>query len=166
MANAVLTDSSLEDRWSIMGQRHFFYGYLAANYNDTVVLCYCPKALLDAAQDMNVVVTHLTITHAGTIGMVTDYVMLGIDQNHVEYLENWTTTRAIDVKTYSGINLHICPRDMTAATPWVQVWPRAATYVATDDMNINIRGYIESNQFIGPVIPTSLEGYKWPLVRR
>ena len=148
--NVLFNTGTLEDCWSVMGRRHFYYSYAAPNYNDTVVLCFCPQELLDAARDMNLVITHLTIVHTGTIGMQTEYVLLGVDQMRLESLENWTTTRAQDVKNYSEIDLHLRPRMLNANTAWVQVWPKAASYVATDDLFIIVRGYIESNLEVGP----------------
>ena len=146
------------------GRRRFTINYQAANYNDVLVTCALPESIITACDQGSIVVTHISICHSGTIGVEFTYVVMIVNKSVGCYLPNYTTTKAIDTHAYDNIDICVNPATIptTFANTWFGLYPTG--YAAGDDLNsICIRGYIELPDAITPV---SLEGYKWPLIRR
>jgi len=163
MGAAVLVALEICQNPSNAGRQYFAMGFQASNYNDTFVWCDLPKQLHDAGLGKLVLVTNVEIQHIGTIGVEFNYLWLVCAGQAVAYMPHHTTTKAVDLSAYEP-NAFLNMDKLAAEQEFLCLYPSG--YIATDDLVIIVRGYIESTPLAGEPSYVSLEGYKWPLVRR
>ena len=159
MVNAGLMTYWLEAYWSHQGRRWFRAYYAQANFNDVIVVGRPPAALLVESQDCNLKITRFSVGYVGQIGVVLDPILVGNS-----YLQPHTTALASEWTNYDGIEIPIQREALTATSDnFVRVYPTG--YLATDDIALEVLGYIESTQVVPHAQPVTVEGYRWPLKR-
>ena len=166
MVDFSLATNWIEQQWTPQGRRHWQLTFTVNNFNSTSVMAYMPQFLLDQAQGKTLVIEDIALQMTCKVGMYCDYVMIYADQTIVLYLDDtWTVARKPETRSFSDLRFHCNPGLIQPGSVFFAVYPHAATYDATDDMVLIVRGYIEGAQ-VTETMPVSLEGYKWPLVRR
>jgi len=163
MGAAVLVALEICQNPSNAGRQYFAMGFQAPNYNDTYVYCSLPRQLHDMGMGKVVMATNVEIQHIGTIGVELSYIWLQCAGQAIAYMPHHTTTKAVDLVAYEP-NAFIDMNKLEVDYPFFNLYLTGG--IATDDLVITVRGYIESTPVGGEPSYVSLEGYKWPLVRR
>jgi len=161
-----MTDAPLQAAYvhaPIRGIRRFAAVYYASGSAaaDTLT-CAIPTQLLSESIGGNIVVTNLEVLISATAAGIK------FQQVYVAAPTSIPLKYAVSVNTveciaWNNIDIACSPDLFTQYSKDYWIWITYKTGTLGDDYQIYVRGYIETPLLIEPV---SLEGYKWPLVRR
>jgi len=161
----------IESMWRASSKRHFMLQMAGSPGATDYMLGHMPEEFASAVRgiDCSVTVTNadLFVQDADSAGGIRlGYPFISFGTNTLCYLREYTTTAgASDVVTWD--NLEMSAQADLVRTGEVFLWIGLMTGMAAGDMfTVTIRGYLEATQQNELVRPVTLEGFKWPLVRR
>lgn len=142
-----------------MRRQNFHACWTIGNYNDTSASCAFPSGLLEMAGNRRIIITDVTLTHVTSIGVTMDNVTIETGNGSPFYLDNHTTTKAHDVWNSNHLYIPVLPTLLTPTelTFWFRIY-YLANYLATDDITVFIRGYIEP---VLEAMPVELKEVSW-----
>ena len=142
--------------------QRWWFRYTASDFNDTFVGCRLPPELANALPTRRVVLDSVRI---GVLSAAVG-VTLSVETNWpFGFIGAYTTVRVRDVAAFNDTNQMLNPSAVADGTAWIQI--HTGNYGANDDLYVEVLGHNELYDLVGVVAqPVSLEGYKWPLVRR
>ena len=154
------------------GRFRFLMRYSALNLNDLSVYCVAPTVFNMGGMLKTMILEKLQIFINGAAAGVAMFPSIQTDINGAYMmLEPWTTAAAADAHIWSpSVPVNIIP--FQTQDNWM-AFSNLTGYAVTDDMFIGAWGFFETEETgtnINPAsrlpLSVSLEGYKWPLVRR
>jgi len=161
----------IESMWRASSRRHFMIQMSGAPGATSYMQGDMPAAFADLIRgfDCGVTITNvdLMVTDADSGGGIRlGYPFIAFGLTNICYLREYTTTAgAYDAVTWENLELSVQADQIQtgAAFLWIGLMTGMA---ATDIFTMTVRGYLEANRQQEMTQPVTLEGYKWPLVRR
>lgn len=148
--------------------------FTAAAWNDTSITCKLPATLKLGGYARILYVSRVTLhIDAAAAGLVVGNPTVGTPAtSYGAWLEPWTPAAKVDSNRWA-VDVSF-PVDVIDNSVWMPYFGNLTGYGALDSAYITISGWLEvsASEPLLPEIkppsptPVSLEGYKWPLVKR